>query len=84
MIKDVRKHWTKKAKDNLVGCKIVKVEYMPDEELKEAMWYKSPLCMLLKRPNGTMFWMYPSMDDEGNDGGALFTTIKDYPCAPVI
>ena len=49
MIKDVRKHWTKKAEDNLVGCQIVKVEYMPDEELKEAMWYRSPLCMLLKR-----------------------------------
>lgn len=84
MIKDVRKHWTKKAKDNLVGCKIVKVEYMPDDELKDAMWYKAPLCMLFQRPNGTQFWMYPSMDDEGNDGGALFTTIKDYPCAPVI
>jgi len=84
MIKDVRKHWTKKAKDNLVGCKIIKVEYMPDDELKEAMWYKAPLCMLLKHPDGHMFWIYPSMDDEGNDGGALFTTNRDYPCAPVI
>jgi len=84
MIKDVRKHWTKKAKDNLVGCKIVKVEYMPEKEVDDMMWYKSPLCILLQRPNGTQFWIYPSMDDEGNDGGALFTTIKDYPCAPVI
>jgi len=84
MIKNVRQHWTKKAKDNLVGCKIVKVEYMPEKEVDDMMWYKSPLCMLLQRPNGTQFWIYPSMDDEGNDGGALFTTIKDYPCAPVI
>ena len=57
---------------------------MPQEEIDDMMWHRSPLCMLLKRKNGTMFWVYPSADDEGNDGGALFTTIKEYPCAPVL
>lgn len=76
--------WTKEAKKNLVGSKIIKVEYMPKEELEEMMWYKSPLCMLMQRPNGTKFWMYPSADDEGNDGGAIFTTIKSYSCAPTL
>ena len=76
--------WTKEAENNLVGCKVIKVEYMKDEELDDLMWYKSPLCMLMQRPNGTKFWMYPSADDEGNDGGAIFTTIKKYPCAPTL
>ena len=84
IIKDIREHWTKKAEDNLLGCQIVKVEYMPDEEVKDMMWYNSPLCILLENPKGEKFWIYPSRDDEGNDGGALFTTIKGYPCAPVI
>ena len=57
---------------------------MGDKEVEDMMWYKSPLCMLLENPKGQKFWIYPSMDDEGNDGGALFTTIRDYPCAPVI
>ena len=84
MIKNVRQHWTKRAKDNLVGCKIIGVEYMPEKEVEDMMWYNSPLCILLENPKGEKFWIYPSRDDEGNDGGALFTTIKDYPVAPVI
>ena len=34
-----------------------------------------------KHLEGAKFWMYPTVDEEGNDGGALFTTIKDYQCA---
>jgi hypothetical protein len=79
-----KNYWTDQARLNLVGATIVKVEYMPQEEIDDMMWQRSPLCILLKRKNGTMFWVYPSADDEGNDGGALFTTIKEYPCAPVL
>ena len=43
-------------------------------------WYKRPVCMLLD--NGV--WIYPSQDDEGNDGGALFTSIDNKPCLPVL
>ena len=80
----IENYWTDQAKLNLVGATIVKVEYMPKEEVEDNRWYKSPLCMLLKRKDGTMFWIYPSADDEGNDGGSLFTTIKEYPCAPTL
>lgn len=80
----IENYWTNKAKENLVGATIVKVEYMPKQELEDMMWYKSPICLCMKRPNGTLFWIYPSMDDEGNDGGALFTTMKDYSVAPTL
>ena len=36
--------WTDLAKKHLVGCKIVKVQYMSEDEVDEMMWYKSPLC----------------------------------------
>ena len=84
MNENIKERWTQKAKDNLVGCKIIKVQYMDKDELDAAMWYSSPICMLLQNPKGKKFWIYPSMDDEGNNGGALFTTLPDYPYAPVI
>jgi len=80
----IENYWTNQARFNLVNSTIVKVEYMPQEEVEEMGWFRSPLCMLLKRSDGTMFWLYPTADDEGNDGGSLFTTIKEYPCAPVL
>ena len=83
-IKNVEEHWTLLANKHLRGARIIKARYMTQDELDENMWYKSPLCLLMEKPNGKQFWMYPSMDDEGNDGGSLFTTIKDYSCAPTI
>lgn len=79
----IENYWTNKAKENLVGATIVKVEYMPKKELEEMMWHKSPLCILMKKGK-EYFWIYPSMDDEGNNGGALFTSIKNYSCAPTL
>jgi|TARA_R100000951_G_C2619399_1_gene173920 hypothetical protein len=79
----IKNYWTNTAKKNLVGATIVRVEYMPQDELDEMMWYKAPLCILMQKGK-TRFWIYPSMDDEGNDGGALFTTIKEYSCAPTL
>jgi|TARA_R110000787_G_scaffold106310_6_gene213982 hypothetical protein len=76
--------WTELAKDNLVGCQILKVQYMSEKETDTMGWHKSPLCMLMSKPNGEQFWMYSSRDDEGNDGGALFTTIEDYDTIPTL
>ena len=77
----VSKYWIDKARKHLEGAKILRVEYMPDDEREDWMWEYSPLCILMQKPNGDKFWMYPTIDEEGNDGGALFTTIKDYQCA---
>ena len=61
--------WERKARANFVGHKIVHARYMTDEEMEQFGWYSRPVILHLD--NGTM--IFPSMDDEGNDGGALFT-----------
>jgi hypothetical protein len=64
----------------LCNRKIVEVRYLNKEEALEMDWYSRPIAMLLD--NGV--WIYPSADDEGNDGGALFTTSEANPCIPVM
>jgi hypothetical protein len=64
----------------LCNRKIVKVRYLTKEEALEMDWYNRPIAMLLD--NGV--WIYPSADDEGNDGGALFTNSEANPCIPVM
>ena len=44
------------------------------------MWDNRPVRIILE--DGTN--IFPMRDDEGNDGGAMFTTYKDLPCIPVI
>ena len=78
--KEMKKKWQDRAEKILVGRKIVKVEWMTDTECFNAGWYSKPICMLLD--DGT--WIYPSQDDEGNNGGALFTTSKVESCLPVM
>ena len=78
--KVMKKAWQDKAEKILLGKHIVKVEWITDKEAKEWMWYSKPISMQLD--DGT--WIYPSKDDEGNDGGALFTTSKVESCLPVM
>ena len=73
IIKDVDKHWTEYANKHLVGRTITEVRYMSKEETDAMGWYNRPLVVSLD--NGTM--LFPSKDDEGNDGGALFGQSKD-------
>ena len=69
--KSIRNYWTDIAKKHLVGKKIVAVEYM---------WYKKPIAICLDNKH----WLIPVMDDEGNDGGAISTTISELKTIPVI
>ena len=74
--KAVRQYWTDTARWQLVGRKIKDVHYMKPEETEENMWHKAPIKIWLsaKPTKGTIskrICMIPSMDDEGNDGGAL-------------
>ena len=78
--KVMKQKWQDKAEKILVGRKIVKVEWFSDEEAEKYMWYSKPIAMLLD--DG--IWIFPSRDDEGNDGGALFTTSKVESCLPVM
>ena len=65
--KQCNKYWTKVAEEVLLGRRILKVEYMSNEECNEYGWYKKPITFILD--NGTR--VIAQMDDEGNDGGVL-------------
>ena len=73
-MKNLTDLWNKEANDLLLGKKIVKVEYMTKEEAEEIGWTFRPVCIGLD--DGS--WLYPSMDDEGNEAGALFSSNKKY------
>jgi hypothetical protein len=71
LVGDVRK---------LQGRKIVDARYMTQKEADQMGWYSRPLVLILDDGN----LLYPSADDEGNDGGALFTNDKDNNGFPVL
>ncbi len=72
--------WTKIAKKQLEGKKIIKVRYISLEEMKEFGWDNRSVVMELDDGN----LITPSRDDEGNGAGALFTTDKQDSVLPVI
>ena len=72
-------HWWEKAEKDFVGKKIVSVRYMSSKECEDMGWDSCPICLLLD--DGT--YIFPSRDDEGNDGGALFTNEDSKDC-PVL
>ena len=72
--------WNMKCNKHLIGKTIKNVRYMTDEELQEHYWDKRPLIIFFT--DGT--YMYSSMDDEGNDGGSLFTSIDELQIIPTI
>ena len=86
------KKWTNLITNLLVGREIIDVGYMTDEEIGESGWSCKAICLCLRdvRPVNNKgerrpdVWIYPSMDDEGNNAGALFTTDEDLPVIPVI
>jgi hypothetical protein len=62
--------WNRAATEKLVGRTIVKAEYMDEDEQRAHGWHSRPVILYLD--NGSR--IYPSQDDEGNDGGSLFGT----------
>lgn len=65
--------WNKKAQV-LVGRKIVSASYMTHKEAESLGWDYLPLVLTLD--NGVT--IYPSADDEGNNGGAFHASDEDY------
>jgi len=65
---DPRTPWTVKAQDALVGKTVVEARYLTKEEVDGLGWSESVLVIIFN--DGTM--VFPSQDDEGNGGGALF------------
>ena len=56
--------------DDVVGQKIVGVRWMNVAELKAEHWESYEKVLVLILENGVK--LYPSRDEEGNGGGALF------------
>lgn len=57
---------------HLSGLTITRVRYMTPIELSHMDWHQSPI--VFEMSDGSL--MFPQMDDEGNDGGAM-ARIKD-------
>lgn len=72
--------WTASVKNLLVGRKITAVRYMTAKEVETLGWNSKGIVLQLD--NGLL--VFPSMDDEGNDAGALFTSDEKLPTIPVI
>jgi hypothetical protein len=68
------------AHNALVGRKIIAVSYLTVEEARGMGWTRRPLVITLD--DGTN--VFSSCDDEGNDGGALFTDHPTWTGAPVL
>ena len=78
--KKLIKKWQKDIEKSLVGRRIIGVEYLTDKEMKENLWYKRPIVLILDDGN----WLMPMADDEGNDGGAIATSYEKLRTIPVI
>lgn len=70
--------WIKIAEGQLIGRKIVGVRYLSKKEAEELGWHHRPIVLQLDDGN----LIYPSADDEGNDGGTLFTNNEKNPTIP--
>ena len=78
--KTIEEYWTELTAKHLVGKKITHIEYLPEMLMEEWGWYKCPITIHLE--DETI--LIAQMDDEGNDGGAIFTNIKELQTIPVI
>ena len=74
------KRWGNKAKEFLVGKKIVDVYYHTKKQNEEIFFddYGSNVRIVFDDGH----WITASRDDEGNGSGVIFTTSKEIPTIP--
>ena len=78
---ELQRNWEKDIEKVVLGKKIVKVQYMTEQDAQDNFaWYKRPIILTLE--DGTE--LIPMADDEGNEGGSIYTTYKDLQTIPVI
>jgi len=77
---EIEDHWTHEASDLLLVKKITRVRYVSPKEADDMGWTHRPVAFMLE----TGVWVFASMDDEGNDGGAMFTSHPDTSVLPVL
>lgn len=71
--------WLNEIRPKLEGRTIKRVRIMTDDELEVTGWERK--AVVLELDDGHSIW--PSMDDEGNDAGAIFTNFATLPVIPV-
>ena len=72
--------WEQIARQLLLNKKIVDVRYLTKEEAEDLGWDERVVAF--QTEDG--LWFFPSRDDEGNGGGALFTSDDKESCLPVM
>jgi hypothetical protein len=77
---ELQNQWQKDCNAFLKGKTIKQTFYLPKKNADEMGWFSRPLVILFT--DGS--YMYAMSDDEGNDGGAMFTSSKDLPVIPVL
>jgi hypothetical protein len=68
MTKSISEHWAEEARQSLVGRTVRAVRYLKKEEMDALGWEES--VVVIEFDDGTL--IFPSRDDEGNGGGAMF------------
>jgi hypothetical protein len=76
----LKQQWLERITPALRGRTIAAVRYTSEPERRQLMWERSAVVLILD--DGTQ--LFPACDDEGNDAGALFTTIPGLGTIPVI
>ena len=84
MIENPEYHWTQAVSNKLIGCRVTDVRYMTKEEADESGWFNRPLVIEFFSEKEKYFALYPMRDDEGNDGGAMGTSLDDLQTIPVL
>ena len=77
---DMTKKWADRFSIVLVGKTIKSVRYLYTVERRDMGWYNKSLVIFFT--DGT--YMYSSADNEGNDAGAYFTSIRDMEVIPIL
>jgi|TARA_R110000822_G_scaffold303435_1_gene428091 hypothetical protein len=71
------KNWSKDATKIFKGKIVSHIEYTTEAESRESGWNRTPVIVFT---DGT--WILASSDDEGNEGGAFFTSSEEMPTIP--
>ena len=72
-----KKDWSGDATKIFKGKIVSHIEYTSEAEAKEMDWQRTPVIVFT---DGS--WILASGDDEGNQGGAFFTSSKEMLVIP--
>lgn len=77
---EITKKWEERCSAVLVGKTISHVRYLNNDEKESMAWYRRSLVIFFN--DGS--YLFASADSEGNDGGALFTSMKNLEVIPAL